>query len=171
VLVANTERSWVATGVLGSSHARAQEGANRECACAAVVRSHDLRYATRPITDPGTQWAHSNTGYILLGLVIERATHSTVATQLHRRLLPCSRFPRLLLQGDERPTGPVATGYQDTDRDGRLESFRGRPYVPTTSEATAAWAAGGIATSARDLARAIHGILTGTLAQLTLATR
>jgi hypothetical protein len=77
-----------------------------------------------------------------------RTRHTlTVATQTHRRLLPRSRFPRLLLQGDERPTGTVATGYQDTDRDGRLESFRGRPYVPTTSEATAAWAAGGIATA------------------------
>ena len=122
-----------------------------------------LRYATRSIGSPGHQWEYSNTDYLLLGLVVERATHSTFATQLHRHLLPHRSFPRVVFQGPERPTGPVATGYQDLDGDFNYEAFRGHPLIPTTQEATTPWAGGSIAASAGDLARALHGVLSGNL--------
>ena len=116
---------------------------------------------------PGAVWTPErtlrHTGYILLGLVIERATGSTAAKELHRRLLPRASYPRMLLQGDERPSGSVATGYQDLDGDLRPEAFKGAPFIPTTAEATSAWTAGGLATSAGDLARALDGILAGDL--------
>ena len=67
-----------------------------------------LHYATRPIGGPGRQWSYSNTDYLLLGLVIERATHSTIAEQLHRRLLPRGDFPT-----------PRFPGRRATDRCGR----------------------------------------------------
>jgi D-alanyl-D-alanine carboxypeptidase len=122
-----------------------------------------LHYATRPIGGPGRQWSYSNTDYLLLGLVIERATHSTIAEQLHRRLLPRGDFPRLVFQGAERPTGAVATGYEDVNGDFTYEAFKGHPFIPSREEATTAGAAGSVAASATDLARALHGILAGNL--------
>ena len=76
-----------------------------------------LKYAPQNASDPGEDWSYSSTNYILAGLVIKRATRSTVARQLHRRLLKPARFARILLQADQRPRGPVAVGYQDVDGD------------------------------------------------------
>ena len=127
-----------------------------------------LRYATDPLGSPGAQWSYSNTDYLLLGLVVERATHSPFAAQLHR-LLPRRAFPRLVFQRPERPTGSVATGYMDIDGDLTDEGFEPDPLIPTTAEATIPWAGGSVAASAGDLARALHGILAGDL--LTPASR
>ena len=122
-----------------------------------------LRYAPPNASDPGEEWSYSSTNYILAGLVIERATHSTVARQLHRRLLKDSPLPRIVLQGDERPRGPVAVGYEDGDGDGDLEETPNNGYVPSTTVATTAWAAGGMLASARDLARAGDELFRGSL--------
>jgi D-alanyl-D-alanine carboxypeptidase len=122
-----------------------------------------LSYAPPNASKPGQDWSYSSTNYILAGLVIERATHSTVARQLHRRLLERGRFPRVVLQGDERPRGPVAVGYQDVRGDAGLEPTPNNGYVPSTTEATTAWTAGGMLASANDLARAGDGIFRGSL--------
>ena len=122
-----------------------------------------LRYARHPDAEPGEQWSYSNTNYILAGLVIERATRSTVARELHRRLLPRPEFRRIILQGDERPTGRVAVGYQNLDEDPDLEPTPNNGYVPSRSEATAAWTAGGMLASAEALARAGDGLFRGSL--------
>lgn len=122
-----------------------------------------LRYAPKNASDPGEDWSYSSTNYILAGLVIERATHSTVARQLHHRLLKGTRFARIVLQGDERPRGPVAVGHQDVHGDAELEPTPNNGYVPSTTEATTAWTAGGMLASARGLARAGDGLFRGSL--------
>jgi D-alanyl-D-alanine carboxypeptidase len=101
--------------------------------------------------------------------VIKRATRSTVSRELHRRLLRRPEFGRIVLQGDERPRGPVAVGYQNLDDDPDLEPTPNNGYVPSKSEATAAWTAGGMLASAEDLARAGDGVFRGSL--LTDASR
>ena len=91
--------------------------AQERSASAVWTPRRTLRYAQDPAREPGVDWIYSNTNYILAGLVIERATRSTVARELHRRLLDRSQFPRIVLQGDERPRDPVAVGYQNLDDD------------------------------------------------------
>jgi D-alanyl-D-alanine carboxypeptidase len=122
-----------------------------------------LSYAPANASEPGEDWSYSGTNYVLAGLVIERATHSTVARQLHRRLLQRARFLRIVLQGDERQRGPVAVGYQDVRGDADLEPTPNNGYVPSTTEATTAWTAGGMLASAKDLARAGDGVFRGSL--------
>jgi D-alanyl-D-alanine carboxypeptidase len=122
-----------------------------------------LRYVPEPLAKPGERWIYSNTNYLLLGLVIERATHSTVGRELHRRLLPRATFDRIVFQGEERPRGAVAVGYIDLDRDPELESTLNNPYVPSISEATIAWASGNLLASAEDLARAGDRLFRGDL--------
>lgn len=40
-----------------------------------------------PLFKPGTEYAYSNTDYVALGLVLEKATGRTVATLLHQRII------------------------------------------------------------------------------------
>jgi D-alanyl-D-alanine carboxypeptidase len=122
-----------------------------------------LRYAPEALARPGERWIYSNTNYVLLGLVIERATHSTVARQLHRRLLPRATFDRMLLQGDERPRGAAAVGYMQRDADPELDPSPNNPYVPSTAEATVAWTSGGMLANATELARAGDALFRGRL--------
>ena len=122
-----------------------------------------LRYVPEPLARPGERWSYSNSNYLLLGLAIERATHSTVGRELHRRLLPRARFDRILFQGEERPRGVVAVGYRQLDADPALDSTPNNPYVPSTSEAASAWASGNLLASAGDLARAGDRLFRGEL--------
>jgi D-alanyl-D-alanine carboxypeptidase len=122
-----------------------------------------LRYVPEPLAKPGERWHYSNTNYLLLGLAIERATSSTVGRELHRRLLPRATFDRILFQGEERPRGPTAVGYQQLDGDPALENTLNDPLVPSTSEATIAWASGNLLASAEDLARAGDRLFRGDL--------
>lgn len=122
-----------------------------------------LRYVPEPLARPGERWSYSNSNYLLLGLAIERATHSTVGRELHRRLLPRARFDRILFQGEERPRGAVAVGYRQLDADPALDSTPNNPYVPSTSEAASAWASGNLLASAGDLARAGDRLFRGEL--------
>jgi D-alanyl-D-alanine carboxypeptidase len=122
-----------------------------------------LRYVPEPLAKPGERWHYSNTNYLLVGLAIERATDSTVGRELHRRLLPRATFDRILFQGEERPRGATAVGYQQLDGDPALESTLNNPLVPSTSEATIAWASGNLVASAEHLARAGHRLFRGEL--------
>lgn len=53
----------------------------------------------------GSRWRYSDTGYVLLAMIIERATGSTLA-EAYRDLLPMSELPGTFLEGREpAPTG------------------------------------------------------------------
>ena len=46
------------------------------------------QYATRKLDfEPGTRWSYSNTGYILLGRVVEKVSSEPFAKFLERRIL------------------------------------------------------------------------------------
>jgi len=92
-----------------------------------------LRYVPEPLAKPGERWSYSNAKYVLLGLAVERMTHSTVGRELHGRLLPRAMFDRTLFQGEERLRGAVAVGYRQLNGDPELES------TPTTRTCPARW--------------------------------
>jgi CubicO group peptidase (beta-lactamase class C family) len=60
-----------------------------------------LSYVGPPLFPPGTNWGYSNTNYILLGLVVERATGSSVAAELRRTVLEPAGAERVFLQSEE----------------------------------------------------------------------
>jgi D-alanyl-D-alanine carboxypeptidase len=67
-------------------------------------------YATVPLDfDPGTRWSYSNTGYTILGRVLERVTGKPLGTLLEERLFR----PLGMRQTMYEPTAPErrATGY------------------------------------------------------------
>lgn len=87
---------------------------------------------------PGERFNYSNANYLLLGLVVERATHRRIGPQLP---------DAFVFQPQERPTGDVAVGYLD----GRPS--RNDPFVPSTETASSACASGNLLANADDLAR------------------
>jgi D-alanyl-D-alanine carboxypeptidase len=117
--------------------------------------------AHRPLFAPGTDWSYSNTGYILLGLVIEKATRRSLGTELGLRIFHPLALSRTSLPGGSALAPPFAHGYLPPG--GLIATSGGRPADITAWNPSSAWAAGAIASTAPDLARFYAALLGGKL--------
>ncbi|HEY9086111.1 MAG TPA: serine hydrolase domain-containing protein [Candidatus Tyrphobacter sp.] len=74
------------------------------------------RVAALPLRfEPGTQWSYSNTDYVLLGMIVERVTHTPLAAWLHRDLFAPLRLRATaswnpILREPNRAQGSLAAG-------------------------------------------------------------
>jgi D-alanyl-D-alanine carboxypeptidase len=117
--------------------------------------SRSLSYMRAPYFPARTDWHYSNSNYVLLGQVVQRATGHTVAAELRRRFIDPLRLSRTFMQGVEARRGTVATAYVQKGWGTSLRWVNqsdGTPIAPFTSVTTAAGNAGAIAASSRDLA-------------------
>ena len=71
----------------------------------AVSASH------KPLFAPGTRYSYSNTNYILLGLIVEKATGNPIAGELKRRIFAPLRLQATSLDTSPRMRPPFAHGY------------------------------------------------------------
>jgi D-alanyl-D-alanine carboxypeptidase len=111
----------------------------------------------QPYFEPGAegQWTYSNTGYILLGLIIEAATGKTYEENLQERIFePLELENTFLLEGQPEP-GLIPQGYFQP------------PFDYTTGEwnATQAWSAGAVVSTAEDMAVFLKALFSGALFQ------
>ncbi|HUR17137.1 MAG TPA: serine hydrolase domain-containing protein, partial [Candidatus Limnocylindrales bacterium] len=108
---------------------------------------------------PGHSWSYSNSGFFLLGLIAERATHSTLGALLRQRFFVPLGLDETWLQGEHTLPTNSAKGYLWVN--GRFKEYAdGTSFRPHTSAATVAWGAGNILTTASDLSdwvRALYG--------------
>jgi D-alanyl-D-alanine carboxypeptidase len=114
-----------------------------------------------PRFKPGANYYYSNTNYILLGLVIEKATGQTVAALVRSEFLTPLGLTHTYLQTEETAQGPKAHGYCTgagptcggiaTAASTAWDNFAGT-MLPFTSEATAVGFAGAYVSTASDLA-------------------
>lgn len=97
--------------------------------------------------EPGTDFKYNNTGYSIVGLVIEEVTGNTLAEELEQRIfepaeMSSSYLPDLdsfTLEGDS-----LGSYFETGDTD--------QPYVDTTEmSASQSWAAGGVISTVSDL--------------------
>ncbi|WP_405057655.1 beta-lactamase family protein [Kribbella sp. NBC_01505] len=109
--------------------------------------------------EPGTSWMYSNTNYILLGLVIQRATGNHYAQEAGRRILR-----RLHLPGTEFPgrrstiAGPHAHGYLPREVGDQIE-----PVDITSFNPSVTGASGELISTTADLNHFYRALLTGRL--------
>jgi D-alanyl-D-alanine carboxypeptidase len=105
-----------------------------------------------PLSTRGTEWHYSNTGYLLLGQIIEEATGSSVSAELRDRFFEPLGLTSMFYLSEETAPGDVAEGWFDIglyapqiDADPDLERFSQVPWTATLPEA------GGLFGSAEDL--------------------
>lgn len=130
------------------------------------------KLAGPPYCDPGECYHYSNTGFILLGLVIEAQTGNSFGQVIRQRFLTPLGLDATYFQGDGPPPANTARGYRES-QGSTVAIDDGSGYRPTQSEGTVIWAAGGIVASAPDIAhwgRALYGgsvVSADALAQMT----
>jgi len=109
-----------------------------------------LAFVQAPYFPPGSGWAYSNANYILLGMIIEEATGSPVATELRNRLWNPLNLNSTFLAVEEAIAGDVAHPWSDFfDGDGTLDDIAS---LPRTALYSTAWTAGAMFSTAGELA-------------------
>ncbi len=112
-------------------------------------------------TSPGRAFRYSSTNYLLLGLLVERVTGRSLATELRRRIIGPLGLTETAFE-----TGPVrgahVHGYRLVSHQGVVDSAAG-PRDLETRSARWAGAAGDLVSSADDLSRFLAALLGGEL--------
>ena len=121
-----------------------------------------MSLAAGPVAPPGVRFAYASTNYVLLGLILERATGTTLERQLHRRIIAPVGLRDTSFSPGGRISGRYVNGYALSAHDGivgSLATARDR----STASASWAWAAGAIVSTAPDLSRFFAALLHGRL--------
>ena len=113
----------------------------------AIAMEHPVLFA------PGARHSYSNTGYILLGLIVEAVTGTGLRRQLEARILRPLHLDRTAFPQSE-VRGPLAHAY--------LIGAESLLDVTALSRSWA-WAAGGMVSTAEDLSRFYRALLNGRL--------
>jgi len=100
---------------------------------------------------PGDHFVYEDANYMLLGLVIEATTRTSVAAALRSSVLSDPRLSSMVYQPAERPNGPLALPFIDGKlRPNSIEVGGG--YLPTKAEASYANGSGCMASDSAALA-------------------
>ena len=110
-----------------------------------------------PLFPPGTSWSYSNTGYILLGLVLQKATDESISDLVRQRVVRPLDLDNTYFANSARFRGSYAHGYAppSVTGDGYQDLSRWSPSW--------AWAAGSLVSNPPDLARFYQALLSGRL--------
>ncbi|MET9573128.1 serine hydrolase domain-containing protein [Streptomyces virginiae] len=110
---------------------------------------------------PGEGWTYSNTGYVLVGLIIERATGRTFAHQVEQRIARPLELTGTYVPGDDEHglRGPHARLYSKNF----LTAPDAEIHDVTELDTSFAWSAGGMVSTAGDLNRFFAELLGGRL--------
>jgi len=118
--------------------------------------------AEGPVSRPGERFAYASTNYVLLGLVVERATGTSLERQLRRRIFAPLRLQDTSFTPGTRVRGRYVHGYAPSEHDGIVNSLA-TARDRSTVNASWAWAAGAVVSTAPDLSRFLGAVLRGRL--------
>jgi D-alanyl-D-alanine carboxypeptidase len=118
------------------------------------VEEYFLETIREPYFEKGTAWSYSTSGYLLLRMIIEHATGSTVSAQYEQYVLdPLGLHDTYVCPDDPLPSN-LAHGWLDLDGDLVYDDFSG---IPNTSFCSAT--GGQIYTTAADLAKLDNALM------------
>jgi D-alanyl-D-alanine carboxypeptidase len=119
-----------------------------------------LAFVPAPHFPPGEGWHYSSTNYVLLGMIIEKATASTLTAQLRSRIFVPLKLnnTRTPLDGNGAWPGKFAHAHFDIDGNGELDDLG---YLPRTAIFSSVWASGPVVSTAKDLARWAEALYRG----------
>jgi D-alanyl-D-alanine carboxypeptidase len=110
--------------------------------------------------EPGSRSWYSNTNYVVLGMILAKASHEPLAILLQHRLFDPFHLRSASLSATRANSPPLAHGY-----DG------GKDVTTTAADLTWLGAAGGIVSSAEDVATFYDGLFTGKMLPAPLLHR
>jgi D-alanyl-D-alanine carboxypeptidase len=116
-----------------------------------------LALVEHPYFPPGTHWHYSNTNFILLGQVLQKATRAGVGNLIRNRLLKPLHLADADFQDHEPKLPDEANGYLWSGS-GWIGWDDGSNYRPNPSAATVSWTAGAMLASPSDLVRWAHAL-------------
>lgn len=109
----------------------------------------------RPLFEPAEsgKWSYSNTGYIMLGLIIEKITGISYEQNLMKRVIRPLRLKKTYLQRGQPRPGALPQAYYSL------------PFTYTTREwnASQGWAAGAVVSTPDEFAIILKAVFTGKL--------
>jgi D-alanyl-D-alanine carboxypeptidase len=116
--------------------------------------SEVLSYVGPPVAPPGARTQYTNTAFLVLGLIAERATGRSIVDLYHQRLWTPLGLDEIFFPGFEAPSEPVASVFGTNGL-----------FVPMTriSQLTTGNTAGGLFGTARHVAAWGHALFTGSL--------
>lgn len=109
-------------------------------------------YGQEPLFEPGASWGYSSTNYILLGMIVESVTNSSMKSEIRSRILEPLNLENTFFAAEEEIPGGFVNGYWDFDNDGSLNDI-------TIANMSWAWAAGAMVSNSQDLVRFIEALL------------
>jgi D-alanyl-D-alanine carboxypeptidase len=119
--------------------------------------------AEGPVARPGEHFAYASTNYVLLGMVVEKATGASLEHQLRSRIfVPLGLRDTSFAERGAPPQERYVHGYAPSEHDGIVGSLATARDLSTVS-ASWAWAAGAVISNAPDLSRFLGAVLNGRL--------
>jgi D-alanyl-D-alanine carboxypeptidase len=109
-----------------------------------------LGFVNAPYFPPDTDGEYSNTGYVLLGMIIRNLTGSTVAAEIRRTVLDRAGLRSTFLGVEEDWNGDLAHPHLDFNGDGIHEDLGG---YSQTAILSSFWTSGAVISTAADAAR------------------
>lgn len=104
-----------------------------------------------PLFPPGEGWAYSDTGYILLGMIVEAASGERLYAQIERRFITPMGLSRTS-PSDRRNLPGLAAGYTPSDNPFGLPAKTTAAPGVMAWDPSVEWAGGGLVSTSLDLA-------------------
>ena len=118
-----------------------------------------LSYIKEPCFAPGEGWRYSNTNYLLLAMIIEKATGSNLSTEFRKRFWQPLNIENAYLSIEEVIPDNQAHVYGDNfNNDG---SNLDLTFLPRASHESITYGSSGLFVTAEDLARWCHALFEG----------
>ncbi|GGP73071.1 serine hydrolase domain-containing protein [Streptomyces melanogenes] len=119
----------------------------------------DIAMTHAPNFEPGASWRYSNTNFVLAGMVVEKATGHSYASEIERRILRPLHLRSTTVPGtDSRMPRPSGRAYSKLSTEST-----GRTYDVTALNPSMASSAGEMVSNSADLNRFYRALLTGEL--------
>ncbi len=116
--------------------------------------------------EPGSAFFYSNSNYLLLGEIVEKATGSTLASQLRSRIFePLGLNQTFYAPQEAVSRGNITRTYSELDDDGQITTADYLNEVDEVSQQGLSWAAGagGIVSTAAEVAKIGQALFQGDL--------
>jgi D-alanyl-D-alanine carboxypeptidase len=113
-----------------------------------------VRISTKhpPNFAPGRGWRYCNTCYVLLGLIVEKATGHSIGDEIEGRILRPNRLSATRFETTAQIAGPHTHGYARIGK---------RLVDATNIDPSYGWSAGAVTSTAADIARFYRRLLSG----------